>query len=307
MSGRDTLVALGKRKDMTGLRLRANAKINLFLEVLDKRPDGYHNIETVFQSIALHDVIVLRENAQMGVEIKCDHPHVPLDSSNLAYRAAELLLSESGKRYGVQICIAKRIPIGAGLAGGSTDAAATLIGLNALWGLGYSSEDLVCMGGELGADVPFCIVGGTALGRGRGDELTQLAPFPETHLVIANPGFQVSTAWAYGSLKNLGLTRTRKSGNILIGKMQQRDVSGAGKELFNIFESVVAEEHPLVCGIKEEFVRSGALGVLMTGSGPTDFALARDMSNARYICERVSHLADFCIITKTSNVSITKM
>jgi len=292
---------------MTELRLRANAKINLFLEVLDKRSDGYHNIETVFQSINLHDVITLRENKSNVVEIRCDHPQVPLDSSNLAYRAAELLLSESGERYGVQIHILKNIPVGAGLAGGSTDAAATLIGLNELWGLGYSVEDLLRMASELGADVPFCVMGGTALGRGRGDELTRLTSFPETPIVIANPGFQISTAWAYGSLKNLRLTRTRKSANILIGKMQRSDVSGSGEELFNIFESVITEQYPLVRKIKEEFIRSGALGALMTGSGPTVFALARDMSSARYICERVSQLADFCIITETSNVSIAKM
>jgi 4-diphosphocytidyl-2-C-methyl-D-erythritol kinase len=230
-----------------------------------------------------------------------------LDSSNLAYRAAELLLNESGKRYGVQIHILKRIPIGAGLAGGSTDAAVTLVGLNKLWGLGYSREELLRMGSKLGADVPFCIMGGTALGRGRGDELTRLTPLPEVPIVIANPGFQVSTAWAYGNLGNLGLTRARKSGNILIGKMQRRDVPGSAKELFNIFESVVTGEYPLVREIKEEFIRSGALGALMTGSGPTVFALVQDTSSARYICEQVSHRADFCIITRTSNVSIAKM
>jgi len=291
---------------MGELSLRANAKINLFLEVLGKRPDGYHNIETVFQSIDLHDLVILRENTSGVVEIRCDDPRVPLDRSNLAYRAAELLSNESGRRHGIQIHILKRIPVGAGLAGGSTDAAAALIGLNELWGLGYSVEDLLRMGSKLGADVPFCIMGGTALGRGRGDELTRLTPLPEIPVVIANPGFQVSTTRAYGSLRNLGLTRARKSANILIGKMQRRDVSGVGKELFNIFESVVIREHPLVREIKEEFARSGALGALMTGSGPTVFAFARDASSARYICEQVSQLVDFCIITRTSNVSIAK-
>jgi 4-diphosphocytidyl-2-C-methyl-D-erythritol kinase len=294
-------------KDMTELRLRANAKINLFLEVMDKRPDGYHNIETVFQSIALHDVITLRENASGIVEINCDHPQVPLDSSNLAYRAAELLSRESGKHHGVQIHILKRIPVGAGLAGGSADAAATLVGLNDLWGMGYDTEGLAELGTELGADVPFCTLGGTALGRGRGDELTQLTPFSGIPVVIANPGFQISTAWAYGSLEHLGLTRARKSANILIGKMQRRDVPGVGNEVFNIFESVVIGKYPLVHEIKEQFIRSGALGALMTGSGPTVFALARDMSSARRMLEQASHIADFCIIAKTSDASIVRM
>ncbi len=289
---------------MTELRLRANAKINLFLEVLDRRTDGYHNIETVFQSIDLHDVIILRENTPGTIEIKCDHPQVPLDSSNLVYRAAELLLNESGKRCGVQIEIIKNIPVGAGLAGGSTDAAATLVGLSELWKLGYNVGELCRLGGKIGADVPFCLMGGTALGRGRGDELTRLTPFPETPVVIANPGFQVSTARAYESLR---LTRERKSGNILVGKMQRGDVSDIGDRLFNIFESVVMEEHPLVREIKEEFIRSGALAALMTGSGPTVFALARDTSSAQHIRDQVSRLADFCIVTRTSNFSIARM
>lgn len=292
---------------MTELRLRANAKINLFLEVLDKRPDGYHNIETVFQSIDLHDVVTLRENSPGVVVVRCDDPRVPLDNSNLAYRAAELLLRESGKRRGVEIHILKRIPVGAGLAGGSTDAAAALVGLNELWGIGYKIDDLIQLGGKLGADVPFCVMGGTALGRGRGDELTRLSSFSEIPVAIANPGFQVSTAWAYGSLGNLGLTRARKSANILVGKMQHGDISDVGKELFNIFESVVTAEYPLVSQMKGEFMRAGALGALMTGSGPTVFALAPDASSAEHICQQAGHLADFCIATRTSNTSITRM
>lgn len=295
------------KKNSTELRLKANAKINLFLEVLDKRPDGYHNIETVFQSIDLHDTIILRENVSGKIEVECDNPQVPTGPANLAYRAAELLLNESGRHNGVVICIIKKIPVGAGLAGGSTDAAATLIGLNELWGLGYSIADLIRLGSKLGADVPFCIVGGTALGLERGDQLTRLAPFPETPVVIANPGFQVSTAQAYSNLKNLGLTRIRKSANILIEKMQQNNVPDAAKELFNVFESVVFGEYPLVLEIKDEFIRSGALGALMTGSGPTVFALARDSSSALHIHNQINKLVNFCIVSKTSNVSIFRM
>lgn len=292
---------------MTDLRLSANAKINLFLEVLDKRPDGYHNIETVFQSIALHDIITFRENRSGIVKIRCDDPRVPLASSNLAYKAAQLLREESGTRYGVEIHILKRIPIGAGLAGGSADAAATLVGLNELWELGYAADDLLKLGGRLGADVPFCIMGGTALGLGRGDELTRLAPFSGNPVVIANPGFQVSTAWAYGNLRDLGLTRARKSANILIEKMQQRKVPDVGKGLFNVFESVVMKEYPRIREIKEGFVQAGVSGALMTGSGPTVFALAQDMLIAQRVCEQIKGLADFCIVSKTSNTSIAKM
>lgn len=292
---------------MNELRLRANAKINLFLEVLDRRRDGYHNIETVFQSIDLHDVITLRESTSGDVKVKCDDPRVPVDSSNLVYKAAELLSQESGKRSGVEIHILKRIPVGAGLAGGSTDAAATLVGLNELWGLEYGIDELMQLGGKLGADVPFCIMGGTALGRGRGDELTQLKTFSGIPAVIANPGFQVSTAWAYGSLKDLGLTRSLKNANILVGKMQQNDISEVGGEFFNIFENVVMEKYPSVRQIKEEFIRSGASGALMSGSGPTVFAVAQDMSSAQRLREQVGNLADFCIVTQTSSASIVRM
>jgi len=292
---------------MNELRLRANAKINLFLEVLDRRTDGYHNIETVFQSIDLHDVITLRESASGGVKVKCDNPRVPVDSSNLVYKAAELLSQESEKRFGVEIHILKRIPVGAGLAGGSTDAAATLIGLNELWGMGYGVDELMQLGGKLGADVPFCIMGGTALGQGRGDELTRLKTFSQIPVVIANPGFQVFTAWAYGSLKDLGLTRARKNANILVGKMQQNDISDVGRELFNIFENVVMEKYPPVRRIKEEFIRAGASGALMSGSGPTVFAIAQDMSSAQRLREQVGNLADFCIVTQTSSASIVRM
>jgi 4-diphosphocytidyl-2-C-methyl-D-erythritol kinase len=292
---------------MTELRLKANAKINLFLEVLGRRPDGYHNVETVYQSIDLYDVITLCENSPGVVEVRCDDPRVPLDDTNIAYKAAELLLKESGKQRGVEIQIRKQIPVGAGLAGGSTDAAAVLVGLNEIWKIGYRIEDLALLSGKLGADVPFCVMGGTALGRGRGDELTRLSSFSEIPVVVANPGFHVSTAWAYGSLGNLGLTREKKSANILLGKMRWRDVPGVGKELFNIFEDVVAEEHPLVREMKEELVQAGALGALMAGSGPTVFALASDVSSAEHICQQASHLADLCVATRTSNTSIAKM
>ena len=181
---------------MNELTIRANAKINLFLEVLNKRDDGYHNIETVFQSIDLYDTIVLRESHSDAIQIESDHPRVPLDSSNLAHRAARLLAAESGRAPGIVIHITKRIPVGAGLAGGSADAAATLMGLNELWDLGLDTEALSQIGKRLGADVPFCISGGTAMGRARGDRLTKLDDFSGVPLVLANPGFEISAGWA---------------------------------------------------------------------------------------------------------------
>jgi 4-diphosphocytidyl-2-C-methyl-D-erythritol kinase len=295
---------------MRELKFKANAKINLFLEVLDKRPDGYHNIETVFQSIHLHDLITLREDSPHtapGIQITCDNPQVPLDSSNLVYKASELLMIESGKQFSAKIHIDKKIPVGGGLAGGSTNAAATLVGLNELWELGYSLEHLMEIGVRLGADVPFCIMGGTALGRERGDELTKLKPIPEIPVVIVNPGFQVSTAWAYNNLSKLGLTKGRKSANILITKMQKRDIPDIAEGFFNVFERVVFPEYPIVQKLKEELLRFGAAGTLMTGSGPTVFGFVSDESIAREIREKLGNIADFCIVTKTTNASIIRM
>jgi len=292
---------------MSELCLRANAKINLFLEVLDKRPDGYHNIDTIFQSIDLHDTLLFRETRSGVIKLSSDNEELPLDSSNLVYKASELLLKESGKNYGVEIHINKRIPLGAGLAGGSTDASATLIGLNELWSLGYTTDDLLMLGSRLGADVPFCLIGGTAIGRERGDILTRLTPIQKLYVVIANPGFQVSTARAYKNLSKLGLTRERKSDNILVEKMQKGDLSDIGGDLFNVFESVVMEEYPEIRELKTLLTQSGVLGVLMTGSGSTVFALTHDISSAEKIQQQARQHVGYCVVTETSDFSIAKI
>jgi 4-diphosphocytidyl-2-C-methyl-D-erythritol kinase len=292
---------------MSELCLRANAKINLFLEVLDKRLDGYHNIDTIFQSIDLHDTLLFRETKAGVIKLSSDNEELPLDSSNLVYKASELLLKESGKNYGVEIHINKRIPLGAGLAGGSTDASATLIGLNELWSLGYTTDDLLMLGRRLGADVSFCLIGGTAIGRGRGDILTRLNPIPKLYVVIANPGFQVSTAWAYKDLSKLGLTRERKSDNILVEKIQKGDLSDIGENLFNVFESIVMEEYPEIRELKTLLTQPGVLGVLMTGSGSTVFALTQDIASAEKIQQQARQRVGYCVVTETSDFSIARI
>jgi 4-diphosphocytidyl-2-C-methyl-D-erythritol kinase len=292
---------------MSELCLRANAKINLFLEVLDKRPDGYHNIDTIFQSIGLHDTLIFRETRSGIIKLTSDNEELPLDSSNLVYKASELLLKESGKNYGVEIHINKRIPLGAGLAGGSTDASATLVGLNELWSLGYTVDDLLMLGRKLGSDVPFCLIGGTAIGRERGDILTRLNPIQKLYVVIANPGFQVSTAWAYKNLSKLGLTRERKSDNILVEKIQKDDLSDIRENLFNVFESVVMEEYPEIRKLKTLLTQPGVLGVLMTGSGSTVFALTQDIDSAEKIQQQARQHVGYCVVTETSDFSIARI
>lgn len=290
---------------MKELKFRANAKINLFLEVLDKRQDGYHNIETIFQSINLYDTLIFRESHK--ISISCNNPQVPLDSSNLVYKAIDILLKESGKNYGVDIQIDKNIPIGGGLAGGSTDAGATLIGLNKLWQLGYAIDKLLEFGAKIGSDVPFCMIGGTALGVGRGELLTKLDPMPKYYIVVANPGFQVSTAWAYKSLSNLGLTRIRKHGNIILDAIQRNDLKEMGVHLYNVFEQLVIEEYPIIGEIKAKMLCSNVLGAMMTGSGSTVFAITDDEQIADEVQKQVADIAEYCIKTETSNVSITEI
>ncbi|MGQ9608186.1 MAG: 4-(cytidine 5'-diphospho)-2-C-methyl-D-erythritol kinase [bacterium] len=292
---------------MNQISLRANAKINLFLNVLDRRPDGYHNIETIYQSISLHDTVTLRKGRPGKINIQCNHPDVPIDDKNIVYNAVKLMNLESGTDYGVDIQIVKRIPIGAGLAGGSADAAVTFVGLNELWDIGFDMDKLQELGSKLGADVPFCIIGGTCLGKGKGEKITKLDPLPSLPVVIANPGFQISTAWAYECIDNLGLTDTTKNANILIDKIKQGELSNISEDLFNIFEIIAFQKYPVLSKLKDCFDKNSALGSLMTGSGPTVFALAKDIPTAINLCKEASKLAEYCIVTKISDSSMQRI
>jgi 4-diphosphocytidyl-2-C-methyl-D-erythritol kinase len=298
---------------MHQLRIQAYAKINLFLNVLYKRPDGYHEIETVFQSIGLSDDIILRKLSR-DIKINCEHPQVPLDESNLAYRAAKLLFEVSSLSEGVEITIKKRIPVAAGLGGGSADAAAVLVGLNQLFELGYECEQLMQLGVKLGADVPFCILGGTALGRGIGAILEPLPPLGKIWLALVNPGFMVSTAWVYQNLhlgstnqknENLGLTKSPKNVNILIQQIQTNNLRRICDELFNTLEAVVVSKYPIIGNLKNQLKESGALSALMSGSGPTVFALMPDEFHAKAAAEKLSGETYFCTATTTSPVGVT--
>ncbi|HIE29726.1 TPA: 4-(cytidine 5'-diphospho)-2-C-methyl-D-erythritol kinase [Candidatus Poribacteria bacterium] len=303
---------------MQKLRIKTRAKINLFLNVLYKRPDGYHEIETVFQSIGLADDIILRKLSR-GIEIKCDHPQVPSDESNLAYRAAELFFKISKLSEGVEITIEKRIPVAAGLGGGSADAAGVLVGLNRLFELGYEREQLMRLGAKLGADVPFCILGGTALGRGIGEILTPLPPLGKIWLVIVNPGFTVSTASVYQNLpacisnfvhtnsqnKNFGLTKCPKNVNILIQHIRADNLPKICPEMFNALETVVVNRYPVTRRLKNQLKEFGALSTLMSGSGPTVFALMPDEFHAKSAAGKLSAETPFCIATTTSPVGVT--
>jgi 4-diphosphocytidyl-2-C-methyl-D-erythritol kinase len=261
---------------LESLRVDSNAKINLFLRVLGPRDDGYHDIETVFHSISLCDTLILRQS-NAGISVACDDPGVPLDLNNTALRAARRVLEGTGR--GVHIEIQKRIPIGAGLGGGSADAAGVLVGVNDLYGLGYSGPDLEHIGAEVGADVAFMVRGGCAVGRDRGERLEELAPLPALPLVLVVPPLAVGSGWAYRSHK-MKLTRDRGRLTMVASALAGGDLASLSALLENDFESLVFEKHPMVGGIKENLVKWGAGIALMTGSGPVVYGIFSKVGDA---------------------------
>ncbi len=260
---------------MNRVTLQAPAKINLGLYVLGKRPDGYHEIESVLQTVSLYDDLIIEEGGK-GIQVLTDHESLPAGKENLVYQAAELLSREVGRSPSVRIRLVKRIPVAAGLGGGSSDAAATLLGLNRLWELHYSREHLMKIGCMLGMDVPFFLSTSSALVRGRGEILEPLSPpSPPIWVLLINPGFEVSTEWTYQGLK-LGLTIENK--HISIRKFTLSAVKDAGLE--NDLERVTVKEYPILREIKEALGKWGAEVALMTGSGPTLFGLFPDRERA---------------------------
>ena len=286
------------------LRIQAHAKINLYLDVIGKRPDGYHEIETIFHSIGLHDDIYLRKRTDGKITVYCEHPHVPSDPRNLAYRAAELLRDDTPDLSGVEIMILKRIPVAAGLGGGSADAAAVLCGMNALFDLGLTQRHLMQLGVQLGADVPFCILGGAAFGRGIGEILTALPPIEGAWILLANPGFEISTAWVYQQI-NLSLTPPQKNVTMLTRCLQNGEFFNITRHLYNGLEAPVLSKYPAVAEIKTKLNQyPSSCGVLMSGSGATVFAFMQNQAQADLAALNFENDFAFCSATPMSSVGV---
>jgi len=258
------------------LEIPCPAKVNLHLSVLGRRPDGYHELITLMQPVGLFDEISLTLGGE-GISLRCDSPAVPCGEDNLACKAARLFQQETGRRFGLEIRLRKRIPVAAGLGGGSSDAAAVLLGLNRLFGEEIPLEVLARWAVLLGADVPFFLLGGPALGMGIGEKLERVRILPQLWFLLLSPGWPVSTKWAYDNL-DLGLTRGAKGIKIphLIAEAEE-----IIQLLHNDLESVTARQHVWVPRAKERLAGSGAAGVLMSGSGPTVFGLFLDEESAR--------------------------
>jgi 4-diphosphocytidyl-2-C-methyl-D-erythritol kinase len=263
------------------LTLPSFAKINWTLEILGKRPDGYHEVRTLLQTVSVADELTF-ESAGQGISVHCDHPEVPCDETNLAYRAAKLLSDFTGASLGVRIHITKRLPIAAGLGGGSGNAAVTLLALQKLWDVQVEPRDLFSLAAKLGADAPFFLIGGTCLGVGRGDEVYPLADINEEFLLLVNPGIAVPTREAYADLppeltKPEAIIKMPLSFEAAYAAMAR---PGAPVPLINDLENPVFARRPALVEIKRRLKQAGARGVLMSGSGSTIFAIF-DSAEAR--------------------------
>lgn len=276
---------------MNGLRLlvKAPAKINLSLDVLHKRPDGYHEVKMVMTTIDLADRVELMDLYYDTIQIISHNRFVPDDERNLAYQAAKLLKENFGIRRGVAISITKCIPVAAGLAGGSSDAAATLRGLNKLWGLGLSLDELAEIGAEIGSDVPFCVYGGTAIATGRGEKIEHIPAPPPSWVILAKPTIGVSTADVYRNLNLQSVHHPDVDG--MVAAIKEKNYEKICALAGNVLESVTLNMHPEVAQIKEQMKRFGADVSLMSGSGPTVFGLVQHDSRLQRV---YNGLRGFC-------------
>ncbi|EOD01691.1 4-(cytidine 5'-diphospho)-2-C-methyl-D-erythritol kinase [Caldisalinibacter kiritimatiensis] len=282
---------------MAEIKIESFAKINLCLDVLKRREDGYHEIKTVMQQIDLKDIITLKDNEDKVI-IETNHPQVPTDSTNLVYKAWKLLSNRYNIDKGVYIKIDKNIPVAAGLAGGSSNAAAVLKGLNELWSLNISQKELMELAAQIGADVPFCIMGGTALAEGIGEKLTKLSSFSDKLILLAKPSISVSTAYVY---KNLELNKIdfRPNTNDIIRYIEENNLESLATNMGNVLETVTIKEYPIIKEIKDKMIQYGALGSLMSGSGPTVFGIFKNEDDAIKCKAELSKHIDTVHVVKT--------
>lgn len=271
---------------MREIRLRAMAKINLGLDVLGKREDGYHDLRMIMQTVGLFDRITLRKTKANGIRIQTNLGFLPADAGNLAVRAAQLLFDEFGLEGGLFIDLEKHIPVAAGLAGGSSDAAAVLYGVNELFDLKLDREQLMERGLKLGADVPFCVLRGTALAEGVGEILTSTRPMPACHILLAKPPVHVSTKFVFGNL-HADAIAAHPDIDGQLRALEEGDLKALAEKMGNVLEAVTVPAYPIIRELKTKMMEGGAIGAMMSGSGPTVFGLFDDERAAREVYEQI--------------------
>ena len=265
---------------MDEIKLKALAKINLGLDVVRRREDGYHEVRMVMQTIHLYDQLLIQKSETPGIQIHSNLSFLPVNENNLVYKAGKLLMDEFDIHTGVSVELNKRIPVATGMAGGSTDAAAMLYGMNQLFGLKLKRKDLMERGVQIGADVPYCIMRGTALAEGIGEKLSSLPPMVKCPVLIAKPAVSVSTKFVYQNLK-LNEQTPHPDIDALITDIRNSDLDNICADMGNVLETVTIPNYPVIAQIKEQMLKSGAKASMMSGSGPTVFGLFGDEETAR--------------------------
>ena len=285
------------------MRLRAFAKINLGLDILRKREDGYHEVRMIMQTIQMYDVLEMKKVKKPGISLSVNYPYIPSDERNLVYKAAKLLMDEFQVKEGVDIRLEKFIPVAAGMAGGSSDAAAAMVGINHLFKLGLSEKDLMDRAVNIGADVPYCIMRGTALAEGIGEKLTRIAQVPDCYVLIGKPGIGVSTKTAYESLQ-LDKIQSHPDIDGMIRDIENGNLLAMTDKMGNVFESGIIGKYPVIGEIKDLMEANGALKTMMSGSGPTVFGIFddREKMEAAAAVLRQSNLAKTVFATEVTKV-----
>lgn len=268
------------------MRLQAFAKINLGLDVLGKREDGYHEVRMIMQTIRMYDQLDMRKSVEPGIHLTTNKKYIPVDENNLVWRAAKLMMDTCGIMEGVSIHLHKVIPVAAGMAGGSSDAAATLVGMNRLFHCGLSKEKLMELGVQIGADVPYCVLRGTALAEGIGEKLTVLPPMPDCWILIGKPGISVSTKYVYTTL-DLNTDTVHPDIDGMKKGLEDGNLYGITERMGNVLQDVTIPAYPEVERIKEQMKTLGAVNAMMSGSGPTVFGIFDNEEKAQEACQKL--------------------
>lgn len=271
---------------MDKIELKALGKINLGLDILGRRDNGYHDVRMVMQTVYLYDRVFLEKTREDRIQIETNISYLPVNENNIAYKAADLLKKEFHMEGGIRIRLEKHIPVAAGMAGGSSDAAAVLFGMNRLFGLGLSEEELKERGVKLGADVPYCIMRGTVLAEGIGEILTPLPPMPKCYILIAKPPLSASTKTVYEKIDRQGIESHPDIDGILSG-LSGGDINKVAASMGNVLEQVMLKEYPVLQTIKDVMIKAGALNAMMSGSGPTVFGVFDSRSRAKAAAARL--------------------
>lgn len=289
---------------MNSIDLKSRAKVNLSIDVLGKREDGYHLVEMIMQTIDLYDKLKITEIEENSILIKSNSLDIPLNEDNIMYKAVNLLKNQFNIEKGIEISIEKNIPVAAGMAGGSSNAAAVLVGLNKLWNLGLSENELKHIGLKLGADVPFCITGGSALAEGIGEKLTNIKGLPEDlNILVCKPNIFVSTKEVYQSL-NMDKVKRRPQNKELIDALQKEDVKFISENMMNVLEEVTSLKYSEIGQIEDIMIKNKALGSMMSGSGPTVFGLFDNKDCAIKAKEDLQAKYNQVYLVKSSNKGV---